>query len=247
MLTIEECYRVLGLDLNKKYSSSELKKTYYAFAKKYHPDKNPNDPNAKDIFEKIKDAYETLSNPYYVYNRAKRNKNFDIVAEIGASFDEGFFGKRFEVNLALSLFYDKVGTKLTVEHYVFDLPAGSGGIFSHIERGKGLAKDGQIGDLLLRIVIGNHNRFRLDGKNIVSTERCPLATLLKGGKMDVATMYGIKELRIPPGTPPMGICSIPNCGVNNSNYHLVIMDPIYPTTEELRTSQEWLDFKVNWD
>ena len=53
-------YSVLGVD--KHASSSDIKKAYYALAKKYHPDTNK-DPRAKDRFSESQTAYEILSDP----------------------------------------------------------------------------------------------------------------------------------------------------------------------------------------
>lgn len=49
------------LQVTKDASTSEIKKSYYVLAKKYHPDKNKDDPRAEDIFLKIKVAYDVLS------------------------------------------------------------------------------------------------------------------------------------------------------------------------------------------
>ncbi|PIA13915.1 hypothetical protein COEREDRAFT_77069 [Coemansia reversa NRRL 1564] len=54
----QDFYDVLGV--NKDASQSEIKKAYYQLAKKYHPDANK-EPDAKDKFVKIQEAYDTLS------------------------------------------------------------------------------------------------------------------------------------------------------------------------------------------
>lgn len=50
------------LGVNKGASASEIKKAYYALAKKYHPDTNK-DPTAKEKFTDAQAAYELLNDP----------------------------------------------------------------------------------------------------------------------------------------------------------------------------------------
>lgn len=54
-------YKVLGLDKNA--SQAEIKNAYRKFARKYHPDLNPNDKDAKSKFQQINEANEVLSDP----------------------------------------------------------------------------------------------------------------------------------------------------------------------------------------
>jgi curved DNA-binding protein len=54
-------YKILGVDKNA--TKEEIKKAYRRLARKYHPDLNPNDKNAKSNFQQINEANEVLSDP----------------------------------------------------------------------------------------------------------------------------------------------------------------------------------------
>ena len=49
------------LNISEKASSEEIKKAFRQMSLKYHPDKNPGRPEVVDMFHKINEAYETLS------------------------------------------------------------------------------------------------------------------------------------------------------------------------------------------
>ncbi|XP_048871300.1 dnaJ homolog subfamily A member 3, mitochondrial-like isoform X2 [Brienomyrus brachyistius] len=55
----DDFYQVLGVP--RSASQKEIKKAYYQMAKKYHPDTNKDDPQAKEKFAKLAEAYEVLS------------------------------------------------------------------------------------------------------------------------------------------------------------------------------------------
>jgi curved DNA-binding protein len=52
-------YQTLGV--NKNASQEEIKKAYRKLAREYHPDVNPDDPNAEEKFKDINEAYQVLS------------------------------------------------------------------------------------------------------------------------------------------------------------------------------------------
>ena len=54
-------YKLLGID--KKATTKEIKSAYRKLARKFHPDLNPNDKNAKNNFQQINEANEVLSDP----------------------------------------------------------------------------------------------------------------------------------------------------------------------------------------
>jgi molecular chaperone DnaJ len=56
-----DLYEVLGV--KKTATQDEIKKAYRKLARKYHPDANPNDPQAEEKFKEVSSAYEVLSDP----------------------------------------------------------------------------------------------------------------------------------------------------------------------------------------
>ena len=58
-LNSDEYYAILGC--TKSSTDAELKKAYRKLAVKWHPDKNPDNEEATRNFQKISEAYATLS------------------------------------------------------------------------------------------------------------------------------------------------------------------------------------------
>ena len=54
-----EYYEIL--QVSKTATKQEIKKAYRKLAMKYHPDRNPDDKEAEEMFKKINEAYEVLS------------------------------------------------------------------------------------------------------------------------------------------------------------------------------------------
>ena len=70
---MKNLYEILGVSCDS--SAEEIKTAYKKLANKHHPDKNPDDPKAKTIFQSIREAYEILSNP-------QKRKRYDKTGQI---------------------------------------------------------------------------------------------------------------------------------------------------------------------
>lgn len=61
MVEYKDYYKILGVDKNA--SQDDIKKAYRKLARKYHPDANPDNPEAEEKFKEIGEAYEVLKDP----------------------------------------------------------------------------------------------------------------------------------------------------------------------------------------
>src|SRR5437588_10548574 len=74
-------YEVLGV--SRSASGEELKRAYRKLALQYHPDRNPNDPQAETRFKEINEAYEVLSD-------SSKRQRYDTFGHAGTQGMPGF-------------------------------------------------------------------------------------------------------------------------------------------------------------
>jgi molecular chaperone DnaJ len=87
-------YEVLGV--SREVSADDLKRAFRRLAMQYHPDRNPDDPQAPERFKECSEAYEVLSDP-------DKRRSYDMFGHAGvtpggggAGFEGFGFGDIFD-------------------------------------------------------------------------------------------------------------------------------------------------------
>ena len=96
----EDYYEILGI--SKGATAAEIKKAYRKKAIEYHPDKNPGDSKAEELFKKAAEAYEVLSN-------ADKKARYDQFGHQAFEGGGGFGGGGMNMDDIFSQFGDIFG------------------------------------------------------------------------------------------------------------------------------------------
>jgi curved DNA-binding protein len=116
-----------SLELNRGASQAEIDKAYARLARKYHPDVNPDDKNAKKKFQEIQAAYDVLKDP-------KKREMYD---RYGSAFEQA--GQAGGGPRGGGTWSYNVGPEDFdfAQFFGGEMPGGMGDIFSQMRRGQG--------------------------------------------------------------------------------------------------------------
>jgi DnaJ-class molecular chaperone len=173
-------YKVLGVE--RTASADEISKAYRKLARKYHPDLNQEDKNAKKRFQEIQQAYDCLNDP-------EKRKMFD---QYGSQYEQ--FGGR-------GPFGGGAGPGDAAGGGAFDF----GDIF-----GSGAGPGVDMGDFFRQFGGGGGSRSRraapAKGADISAEIAVPLRTIALGGDTQIQLDRGGKlesiSVKIPAGMEP---------------------------------------------
>lgn len=242
----------LGLDPSGKHTTTDIKKAWRKLCLEHHPDRGG------DVrkFQKITHSYKMLTDNSYRHSEDARKEGpkggLNINLTVPMNFEDAFFGR--EVNVTYNVVeLDNKGAPIIGKEYdviciTIKVPAGSFS-YSHRIIGKGLKKGEEQGDTFIIMQSMSHPKYSIDsnGADVVSTENVPLDIMLKGGDLDVMTMWGLRSIKVPPGSREGDSIYIQKCGIRQLGRHKVSLKTIYPTKEELKRNANWKGLNIDWE
>ncbi len=245
-------YNTLGVP--RDADQDTIKRAYRKLAMKHHPDKG-GDPNE---FQKISEAYETLSNAdkRFQYDNPQASpqgfpggfsfhaQGFDINDIFSQIFgQQGFHQRRqqqkqvFRTQVFISLIDSYNGSNQMMQLNTgagpkvvnFTVPKG-------IDSGEQVRYDNLIDDasLIIQFVVQKELKFDRQGNDLYANVPISVLDLITGTKVEFTTLTGKKlEVTINPGTQPTDQIRIPGYGMpirDTGHYgdQLLLLKPFVP-------------------
>ncbi len=172
----EDYYKLLGV--SRDATTKEIKKAFRSLSLKYHPDRNPGDKKAHDLYLKINRAHEVLTDPelreiYDIYGEEGLNQEEDDL------FEEKERGPNAKIDVAVDLSDLYNGATRTLEfekNIICPKCRGTGGKIGRTKRcpvcrGKGTTY--QTIEMLGMEMQMEQECEKCGGKGVIFSEVCP--------------------------------------------------------------------------
>ena len=227
-------YKTLGI--NKGASPEEIKRAYRDLAKKHHPDRG-GDANT---FKQINEAYDTLKDPAkkQQYDNPQTQRQYQYNTQNMNDMFNAFFGQRQQplrrnanVGLHVKITLEDVLTGKDVigkyrlnsgreELATIRVPPGieHGTIMRYQGLGDDTHKNAPRGDLHVKITVLKHREFERDRLHLRTKCSINVLELILGTEVQIQKLGGGPlTVKIPKGTNPGTILSIPGYGLPDPN------------------------------
>jgi DnaJ-class molecular chaperone len=213
-------YDTLGV--SKDASESEIKKAYRKLAMKFHPDRNPDDPNADNKFKAATEAYEVLSDANKKAQYDNRGQShFQSFMNGGNEFDvtdiDSLFRKfrhqgaaprkpLYRANITLQQAY--YGTALRFDTQTVNIPAG-------VRSGNKL----HFPDKMVEIHVAHHPKFKRSNDDLLVDIKITAIEAMVGIEATITHLNGTKlKFKIPPGTQVGQVVKLNGKGMPNPEH-----------------------------
>src|SRR5205807_722753 len=230
-------YEVLGV--GRTASDEEIKRAYRKLAVKFHPDKNPEDPHAEEKFKELGEAYDVLmdADKRAAYDRFGHtafaqgggfgrggfHDPFDIFREVfggaGGGIFETFFGGGGQIIEKPCRQCGGEGRVEKPSRVKLKIPAGiaDGSRLRSSRNGEAGVRGGPHGDLYVVIHIQEHKIFQREDDHLYCEVPIPFSVAALGGEVDVPTLEGKAQLKVPAGTQSGQLFKLRGKGIMNVN------------------------------
>lgn len=229
-------------------SPEDMKKKYRALVRVYHPD-NPDTGNP-DKFREIHHAYKMLTDPSYSYKEAPKVQ--PVILKTNVTVEQAVFGCTFVHYLTkLTPSVNKEGAEeMIAKHSVVelvDIIPKKTLKFPHAIIRNNVDFDGKKVTVIVTYLLTEHDYYKVtpDGQMYVNLELEALQAL-KGTKVEIQTLFGIRKLRIPPGTVPGDSFLIKKHG-GLDPLMVKISDIKYPRKAQMQGNENYKSLNIDWE
>lgn len=242
-MDLNDFFRLLGLMPGA--SMDQIKSAYKKVAKQTHPDTG----GSKEAFIEVNHAYKMLTDPSYRRDsehvkRSREQQDLELRMNIAVSFEDAFFGR----NLVINFNRPNKNKKAPTEILELEIEIRPGSVASRemCVKEYGCRSGAQLGDAKIFIHFEEHPMFKVRGLDVAAEHPIPLKLMLKGGRSEVETMYGVVEIRIPAGSCPGDSVLVPGHGVNRQGQHIAVLSLVYPKKQEFKDDDFWKKIDLNF-